>query len=194
MTVRQSMEKFKKVLKWLNLILRCILIAVLLLLAVYNVTALVQRYVYQKGIATVFGIGTAVVVSGSMSPTIEVNDMVVIKACDSYEVDDIVTFYDSSAGEYITHRIIKISDSGTYTTQGDANNTQDDFSVTNDAIVGKVIFVVAGVGGVISFLQTPIGLLIVLAAGIAIWFLLDFISNRTDKKDKKEEDSNRQND
>ena len=47
-----------------------------------------------------------VVASGSMSGTIEVNDVIIVKLNDAYQEDDIVTFKNN--GSFITHRVERI--------------------------------------------------------------------------------------
>lgn len=77
------------------------------------------------------------VVSGSMDPTIKVGNYVIIKKCDNYKVDDIVTFVDRN-DNVVTHRIKEINNDKVIT-KGDANNTIDDgISIKN--VKGKVIY------------------------------------------------------
>lgn len=83
------------------------------------------------------------VVSGSMSGTIEVNDLVVVKL-DTKDVKegDIITY--QSNDELITHRIVKINGDSVIT-KGDSNNTWDK-EFQKSEIIGKVVYVVSGFG------------------------------------------------
>ena len=80
--------------------LKAIVTAIAALLLVYNVYVLVARLAFGVGIPTVFGFGFATVETGSMSPEIEAGDFIVIRASDSYEMNDGITFYDSSRSQY----------------------------------------------------------------------------------------------
>ena len=74
--------------------------------------------------------------SGSMEPTIKVNNLIVSKKQDEYHEGDIVTYKKDK--EYITHRIVNIS-GDEVTTRGDANNTNDKPFSKSD-IVGKYVY------------------------------------------------------
>ena len=166
-------------------------VVLLALLLVYNVYIAVQRLVFKNAMPTGFGIGCATVVTGSMSPAIEEGDFIITKKQNSYKENDIVTFLEEESNVYITHRII-FADGNTYATKGDANNTADGLNVTNDNIVGKVVFVWHGFGKVVSFLQSPAGIFCLIAACAAIWIATDFFSKRSDKdetNDKKNTNS-----
>ena len=93
-----------------------------------------------KKYANIFGYTYFVVSSGSMSGSIEVNDIVIIKINGNYKKNDIVTYYDKN-GNFITHRFVKELN-GKIVTQGDINNTVDD-PIDKKQIVGKVNLVIS---------------------------------------------------
>lgn len=145
-------------------ILKITLTAALALLIMYNLCSMGIRAITGEH-PTLFGYSTAIVVSGSMSPAIEVDDMVVIHRSDSYSRKDIITYKDGKS--LVTHRIEEITEDG-YITKGDANNTTDAI-VSPDRVVGKVIFVIPKIGRLISALRTPLGMCgIVLIGGLLI--------------------------
>ena len=76
------------------------------------------------------------IVTPSMVPNINVNDIVLIKKSNKYKINDIITYKNDN--EYITHRIISINDNK-IVTKGDNNNTLDASILIKD-IVGKVIW------------------------------------------------------
>lgn len=76
-----------------NLILTVLLVIFLSV----NLYIIFSRLVTGNKQPTVFGYSAAVVMSGSMSGTIEVNDLVINRKEDVYEVGDVVTFDDGSA-------------------------------------------------------------------------------------------------
>lgn len=129
------------------------LIAVVLLCNVYTI---VMRVAFDQVQPSVFGFSTAVVITGSMEPSVSVNDMVVIHEQESYEEGDIVSYQNGSM--LVTHRVRSVTDGG-YITQGDANNT-DDGEIPREAVVGKVVLVIPKVGYAIQALQTPLGMLV----------------------------------
>ena len=138
-------------------ICRILLICVLAVVLILNMVSIVRRIVFKEQMPLVLGFGSAVIVSGSMEPTIEVGDVIVIRVQNSYGVGDIVTFRDSS---YITHRIVEKTLNG-YITQGDANNVRDR-EIEDSHIVGKVVKILPKIGNVVLFLQNPLHMAILL--------------------------------
>lgn len=71
-----------------------------------------------------------VVVSGSMSPTIETGDLVVAfgKPADELAVGEIASLHSDVTGKYVTHRVTAVTtgaDGTTVTMRGDANEIED---------------------------------------------------------------------
>ena len=128
---------------------------------------------------TPFGYGAAVVLSGSMEPSYSKGDLIVIKETDDYGVNDVVVFQDGNS--LVVHRIISI-DGETITTKGDANNTADE-PINVSAVKGKVLFWIPYAGSVVGFLKTPVGIICIIAAAIA----LIEIPRRNEKKKDNEE-------
>ncbi len=85
----------------------------------------------------------AIVLSGSMSPTINKYDLVLIQTIDKEpRVGDIILYrgkpQDPEGRELILHRVIKISGDNIYT-KGDANPNIDPWVVHREEIVGKAV-------------------------------------------------------
>lgn len=179
-----------------------IVAALCAVLLVYNAYMLIAKYACGIPMPTVFGYAGARVPTGSMDDDsgdddIEIGDFVIIHAQDSYEIGDVVTFYDVSANITVTHRVVDI-DGTTYYIRGDATGERDENGrpitegVVTDAvplenIIGKVVGVIPGFGGFIEFMQKPYGLLIVCGIGVLIWLgggIIDELLNR--KNDEKE--------
>ncbi|KDE59064.1 hypothetical protein EL22_00500 [Halostagnicola sp. A56] len=112
-----------------------------------------------------------VVLSNSMSPSIEAGDVVIVQDRDpaSIETGDVLTFDAADPGEYgaddgtsvVTHRVVDVerTDGGhEFVTQGDANNAPDGSPVEEDQIVGVVAFSIPYIGRVISFAGTRAGI------------------------------------
>ena len=87
-----------------------------------------------------FGNKPAVIVSGSMEPTIKTGALVLIHFSDfdDCEVGDIITYYHPGFDELVTHRVVEKGDDY-YWTQGDANAARDSVSVIADNYYGKVV-------------------------------------------------------
>ncbi len=84
-----------------------------------------------------FGLRIYKVGSGSMEPYLKIDDIIIITKSKNYKINDVIT-YKNNNKEYITHRIISITNDEIIT-KGDANNTPDD-PITKDDIVGKYIY------------------------------------------------------
>jgi len=106
-----------------------------------------------------------VIQSGSMENTIMTGDIILTKSMPQYNKYDVITF--KEAGERIvTHRIIQVNEGeaekSDFITKGDANRSIDNDTVTQEQILGKVMFVVPKVGFLVAFAKSPFGLIILI--------------------------------
>ena len=95
-------------------------------------------------VASIGGYSVMKVVTGSMEPSIHVGDYILIKETDAEDlkVGDVITFLsdDPTIKDMPnSHRITKINDDGTFTVKGDANPTEDVYTVKSDRIIGKYV-------------------------------------------------------
>lgn len=166
--------------KWKNLFRTCLLVfaSVTLGFSLYFWNA---RSLMGNSLPMPFGIGTAVVLSGSMEPTIMVDDLIVVAQQDSYEMDDIVVY--QSGHTLVVHRIVEVGPD-TVVTQGDANNVPDE-PVRKEMIKGAVVACISGAGGIVRLLKTP-AVTVALIAGALTLSELTF--RREKKKDEDELD------
>ncbi|MBZ5738473.1 signal peptidase I [Nocardioides mangrovi] len=112
----------------------------------------------------VLGYRTAVMLTGSMTGTIDPGDLVVSEPipADEVEVGDILTFRAPVADQHVeTHRVIAVKHhadgSVMVRTQGDANPGPDPWRATiTDSTVWKTEHVVPMVGDVIRALRSPV--------------------------------------
>lgn len=123
-----------------------------------------------------FGFGLAVVMSGSMSPALEVDDLVIVQPQENYAVGDIVVY--QSGNSLVTHRVVSW-DNGMLVAQGDANNTPD-APVSTDAVQGAVVLRIPFVGAIVGALKTPVVLGIVVLVAFAL-IALSFRSQRRER-------------
>ncbi len=108
-----------------------------LILSILLSFLLYYKMVNSELVTKIFGISVLRVESGSMENTLSIGDIIVIKECDDYKVNDIIT-YNVEKEYLVTHRIIE-KENGKFITKGDNNNTKDNEKVTKDDIEGKVI-------------------------------------------------------
>ena len=95
-------------------------------------------------VASIGGYSVMKVVTVSMDPSIHVGDYILIKETDAEDlkVGDVITFLsdDPTIKDMPnSHRITKINDDGTFTVKGDANPTEDVYTVKSDRIIGKYV-------------------------------------------------------
>ena len=126
------------------------------------------------------GYGTSVVLSGSMEPTLSVNDFVFIQKADTYKINDIVVY--QSGEKLIIHRIIAETDDG-FITKGDANNVSDP-AIESEQIKGKLVFSIPHMGSVIHVLQSSVGRILLVV--LACYFLFSDPQGRRKEREMKE--------
>lgn len=126
-----------------------VIIALLLLVAIYNFYNL---KVQKKDYVSYFGYTTFNITSGSMEPTIHVDDYVFVKINNKkIKKGDIITFKNNN--NIITHRVVKI-DNDTITTKGDSNNVNDE-PIKRKEIIGKVVHIGHEYGVYLKVIKTP---------------------------------------
>lgn len=130
-----------------------------------------------------------VVSSNSMVPTLEVNDVLVVRdggSWDTLKVGDIIVF-DRPDGEdrVIVHRIIDIDENSdgerVVRTKGDANPASipgTDYPIREDNYIGIVVYVMPGAGLITKVISPPVNYII-----IAVILVILFFSKWGRKKD-----------
>ena len=147
-------------------ILRRIVLVAIGIIVGSNVYMLNANTVGQNQMPMPFGIGAAVVQSGSMEPAFYTGDLLFVSASKDYGVGDVVVYQQQNV--LVVHRVIDISGDGdTVTTKGDANNVAD-APFSSSLIKGCVIGRVPAFGYVIDFLKSPIGILVLIGSAIAL--------------------------
>ena len=105
---------------------------------------------------------------GSMAPTISVNDLLLLRGRESYEVGDIIT-YISPRGSLVTHRVQEVSEKG-YIAQGDANNIPDD-EISSQRVLGQTVLVIPGIGGIVDGIVSPAGIIFLGCIFALVWLI-----------------------
>jgi len=132
-----------------------------------------------------------VVSSESMVPVLKVNDVLVVRDGGTFgelKVGDIIVFNQpSGGGKVIVHRIAEIAidrdGDKIIRTKGDANPASipgTDYPITQGDFIGKVVYVLPGVGFATKIISPPVNYIII-AIILAILFF-----NRMGRKDKNE--------
>lgn len=124
-----------------------------------------------------------IVDSGSMSPTIKVDSMIIVKESEAREIEegDIITYYGAWNSTKVTHRVMEVRDQGkTFITKGDANTTDDPLPLEGERIIGKVVFFIPYIGMVFRFLSSIYGIIALVVVG-AIWLIVPMILARKRK-------------
>jgi signal peptidase len=141
--------------------------------------ALLLLVLVDFGLNLVFGVKypLAVVMSGSMKPTLEPGDLILVQKVDpmNLKVGDIIVFEVPWSSTPIVHRVVAIED-GKIFTKGDSNLYPDPGYRSPEDIYGKVIevsgnpFRIPLVGYILAFTQTIYGkaILVVLLAIMVI--------------------------
>jgi len=148
----------------MNKVLKIFGLLVIIIAAIYVVPGLVS------GTTQVL-----TVMSDSMSPAINVGDMVVVKTVDPaiLEVGDIVTYAPRTYGIVITHRIIEITESGDFVMQGDANRKKDISNVAPEQIIGECNTIIPYMGYIAHYVRKPIGFVILIVLPAIALILLE---------------------
>lgn len=159
------METLKKV----GRIFLNIVFVLIILITIIFMCGFIQMKKSNNKYVNIFGYTVMQVVTGSMSGTIEEQDIIVVKITKDVKTNDIITY--DNGKNLITHRIIKINDDF-ITTKGDANNTEDK-PITNDLVVGKVVFIAKNVAIWVKVFTTP-AVIISLIVTISLIYVVCF--------------------
>jgi len=170
---KEKVSKFERIFGWfLN-----VLIAVLAILV-----SVVVVLPFAMG-----GTGLAVV-TGSMRPSINPGDMVIVTPIEREElqVGDIITFQrESGVDTLITHRLVEINEDGTFTTKGDDNNTYD-APIVFEQIKGHVALRIPLLGYLENFSQGGRAIPILIFVGGAI-LVISFVPKLFIKDEEENE-------
>lgn len=177
------MKIIKKIMQvFINVLL--VLVTLLILFLVYRIVSIkffnkdVTLKFFNKDVTlryTFYEIAT-----GSMEPTLNVKDFIIVKESDKYSVGDIITYKEDNS--YITHRIIKIN-GDTLITKGDANNSEDKI-ISKSEVIGKVVKIIPKGGVIKEIILTP-KIIFTLLVTLVLINLCFSLTKKEDKKDIK---------
>jgi len=185
LVLKNFIFNMRKAFKYFSSFLRLILILLLLFLFsffVFYIADLLFNVYSGKYHSPLFGF--YIIVTPSMVPTINVNDIIVVKRIsnDRYNLGDIISFSSSDInynGLTITHRIVgkkNISNGNSiYTTKGDNNYLNDPSKVLTSSIYGKVILKIPKMGNVRSIFSSPINYYICLLIPTFLFIIYEIL-------------------
>lgn len=127
-----------------------------------------------------FGIGMAVVLSGSMEPVLSIDDLIIVKSDNNFRVGDVIVYQNNN--RLVVHRIVSINDEEIIT-KGDANDAEDK-PILVENVKGKLVYHLEGFGKYVNFVKTPLGI----GCVFIITILLFFVTR--DKKEENEVEEN----
>ena len=134
------------------------IISLLVLFLLFNLYFPMARRMTGKPFPSLGGVRQALVLTGSMAPTVMAGDLILFREQILYQTGDIVTYLDGA--RLVTHRIVTVQPDHMIT-QGDANNVADN-PISHSQILGKMIFRLPRIGALAWFLKTPAGMASVL--------------------------------
>lgn len=132
------------------------------------------------GAPKVAGYQMYIVLSGSMSPAFDTGSLAFVKETRPEEVvvGDIITFNTQADPDTLTtHRVVEVLRDGelSFVTRGDANNANDPNPVPADHLVGRVTGSVPYVGYLLSFVQTRLGLILLIFVPGALIIIYELV-------------------
>lgn len=155
--ISKNIKRNQKIKKGLFIVLYLLLIPTIL----FSIFLMFVELGNSDEVPSFFDMDIYIVVSESMAPKINVNDIVLVKkgyTNEQYKVGNIIT-YVRADGEIITHRIEEITKVGllrAYVTKGDNNEKSDEYTVNYEQIIGKVVYVMPKFGAIVNLLKNKL--------------------------------------
>ena len=159
------------------------------------VTAVLALFIAGLGfIHFVPGYSFSLVRSGSMTPAINVGDVIITRPASGAGLDGnikpgAIVMY-THDGQLITHRVVSVNGS-TLSVKGDALEHPDPWPVIVSSVQGVYLFKIPYIGYVMNFLRTKLGwfLAIIIPAAAIVGLLVKDILKETFKDEKKTRNS-----
>ena len=190
---------FEKVKWWFNFIATIIMNSIIVILILIGIIFLIYYLDVIKNSTT----GNwkpplyqaYVIISQSMEPTIHVQDAIVTKRKDTYQIGDVCTYLSKNPsyfGIMITHRIVGVNFNSdgekVYIFKGDNNYSADTLEVSYDQIYGKVVMKIPKIGYIQYFLSTAYGWIIAIVipcVGIITFDIIKLVKSMANDRKKK---------
>lgn len=175
-------------------VISLVLYSILIPIIIFNFTLIIKSFLFPNETPDFFGYKSFVIMSGSMKPTINTGDAILVKEIseDEIKINDIVSFWQD--GTNVTHRIIEITEENgikKYKTKGDNNQTADKESITYEQIEGRYQFRIPQFGRIIEILKSKITWIILVFIIIVIYVYKKRIEQKKRIRKEKREQYNR---
>lgn len=136
-----------------------------------------------------FGFQPYTILSDSMKPEFEAGDVVLtwlVEDSDEIEIDGVYTYTigDPEERNIVIHRVKSLNDDGTYTFQGDNNNTEDLNTVERSQFQAKYFARIPKLGYVINFINRYIYVVLAVLIIYVIWVI--FYSDKDDEDEEED--------
>ncbi len=144
--------------KWTSNLITVILVVAIII----TIFGIIQSKKNSETAPSIMGYKLMWVLTGSMRPSIEPGDLVIVKDIkpEEVQVGQVITFKRDNS-TLITHRVVDVIDEETimFKTKGDANNVADSNLVQTSQLVGSLKWIIPKGGYVMNYMQTPKGLI-----------------------------------
>ena len=197
-------EKIKKkgILNYLKEVFSWTLFTLLLIIGILLLYYFISVKLYEtKGDKYEPYFSVYTIVSGSMTPTINLYDVIIntkVNDINDVKINDVITFvstWEVNSGMIVTHRVIgsKILDNGEtcLITRGDYNTGQDQSCVKKENLIGVTRAVIPGLGKIQAFLASKLGWLLIIILPIMYMIIKNVLkivklANEENNKQEKE--------
>ena len=192
-----AMNGSSRALTVVGIILCVILVPVLIV----NCTLILKGIFAPDQVPSFFGYIPLIVTTKSMQQVIPAGSLIICRVADpqSIEEGNIISFFDpeSRSSSVVTHEVVRLEYAtdpvtgevyvASYRTKGTNNDIEDRLSVPTENLVGVYADVCfAGLGSVLLFMQSTVGMLLCLFIPIAAILVYEF--KRRKKADKAKQD------
>lgn len=169
------MNHLKKAIKILANFFTGVLL-IILILVIYGKAVLIFS---ENAYPNYFGYTFFEVVSGSMEPTLNINDVILVKVTrNDLKKDDIIAFVNEKS--VITHRIV-YQEGDVITVKGDSNNTIDK-PINVSQVIGKVVKIYPKLGVWKKVITDPKVLILIFVTLLLFDYALSYNKKDKDKK------------
>lgn len=138
-----------KIKKYIFNILSCFVILIIII----EISLLFQRIILHKEYGEIFGLTIFTVKSGSMQPTLQIGDDILVNITKEINVGDIIVYKDNKDDIYIAHRVVQVGNDKIIA-KGDSNNLED-LPIKKDTIIGKTLMIFPKLGTIQGFIKKP---------------------------------------
>ena len=180
-------RKDKRAIKAIGSVLRIVLTVIASIILGINVYMLNAKRLAGNQLPMPFGYGAAIVMSGSMSPALEVGDLVIVKEVseegtvrqEDLSSGDVIVYEDGDS--YVIHRIIEKNEPDKiFITKGDYNNSAD-APVSFRQVKGVLFQSIPGAGDVLLMMRNPL-FIVFLIVLVVLWTELSIAADKKKAK------------